>query len=239
MSDPTRNTLDRLMDDIPITPAPIETLLTAGRAARRRKRRTLIGGAAVATALVLGGGALATDTLNRPDTPDTTLPATDPDHGTKQSPSNTPTKSPKTPTPTTVQGPDFGPLGPDGFLELRLGMTMREAVDTGRLQVGDRSGACTDMYLAMYGDSLGGPHGYFTRGQGLSLIFGQGTMTTPENIARGSTRAQVRATYSTITAWDRYLLVDASSTTQYFFTFEGNRVASWGLTLRDNPCFTF
>jgi heat shock protein HslJ len=63
MTDQTRSTLDRLMKDVPMGPAPIDTLLAAGRAAKRRKRRALVAGAAAATALVLGGGAMATQAL--------------------------------------------------------------------------------------------------------------------------------------------------------------------------------
>lgn len=67
MTDQTRSTLDRLMGDVPIGPAPIDTLLTAGRRAKRRRRRAFVSGVASATALVLGGGALATQALTSTD----------------------------------------------------------------------------------------------------------------------------------------------------------------------------
>lgn len=63
MTDHTRTTLDRLMDEVPIGPAPIDTLLMAGRSAKRRKRRALIGGAAVVAAVVMGGSGLAVQSV--------------------------------------------------------------------------------------------------------------------------------------------------------------------------------
>lgn len=78
MTDQTRGTLDRLMGDVPIGPAPIDALLIAGRRAKHRRRRALIGGVAVATALVLGGGALTTQALTRTDGGDDVAVATAP-----------------------------------------------------------------------------------------------------------------------------------------------------------------
>lgn len=75
MTNQTREALDRLMDDVPVRPAPIDVLLTAGRTAKRRKRLRVIGAVAT-TALAVGGGALSTTWLGSGQTdPDGTVVA--------------------------------------------------------------------------------------------------------------------------------------------------------------------
>jgi heat shock protein HslJ len=93
MTDQTHNTLDRLMDDVLIGPAPIDTLLTAGRAAKRRNRRASIAGVAAATALILGGGAMATQALTSAGSTVEGTVATDP----SRTPSEVPTSNAQTP----------------------------------------------------------------------------------------------------------------------------------------------
>jgi hypothetical protein len=58
------STLDRLWDDIPTGHAPIDHLLTSGRAARRRRHRTVVAGAVAKVAVVLGAGVIGTQALN-------------------------------------------------------------------------------------------------------------------------------------------------------------------------------
>jgi hypothetical protein len=55
--------LDRMWDEVPVRPLPLEDLLRAGRAAKRPARRAPLVAAAAATALVLGGGTLAVQAL--------------------------------------------------------------------------------------------------------------------------------------------------------------------------------
>ncbi|GAA1126552.1 hypothetical protein [Nocardioides aquiterrae] len=55
MTDSSLSLLDRL-DRTPVPPAPLDDLLTAGRAARRRRRRA-VGAGAIAAVLILTGGA--------------------------------------------------------------------------------------------------------------------------------------------------------------------------------------
>ncbi|GAA4699440.1 hypothetical protein [Nocardioides conyzicola] len=60
MTDKPPATLDRLWDDIPTGSAPIKDVIAAGHVARRRKRRTALAGVATMTAVIVGGGFLAT-----------------------------------------------------------------------------------------------------------------------------------------------------------------------------------
>jgi hypothetical protein len=84
MNDKAPTALDHLLDQVPVGQAPIGDLLAAGHVAKRRQRRTLIGGVAAATVLILGGGTIATQALDKGDdggytnesnlTADTTIP---------------------------------------------------------------------------------------------------------------------------------------------------------------------
>lgn len=64
MSNEERLGLDKLLNDVPVGPAPLETLLFEGRAARRRRRGMIFGGAALAAVLVGGGGMVAAQALD-------------------------------------------------------------------------------------------------------------------------------------------------------------------------------
>ncbi|MFW6773365.1 hypothetical protein ACOACO_03700 [Nocardioides sp. CPCC 205120] len=69
MNDNAQPALDRLLEEIPVRPAPIGELLVAGRAARRRRRRATITGIAAATALVLAGGVTSVQFLQSSGAP--------------------------------------------------------------------------------------------------------------------------------------------------------------------------
>ncbi|MEU7756872.1 hypothetical protein [Micromonospora sp. NPDC049171] len=55
--------LERLAGRVPVGPAPVDQLLRAGRSAQRRRRQVALFGAAAATALALGGGVVAMDSV--------------------------------------------------------------------------------------------------------------------------------------------------------------------------------
>ena len=128
-------------------------------------------------------------------------------------------------------------LGPDGFLELRLGMSQREALATGRISLGRTVGRCTAFYLARYDDGSGlGPHGYFTRGRGLSIIHGQDRMHTPQGIRRGSRARAVTHSFAHLVGNDSFMTAPASDDAAYFFIVRDKRVAYVGLSLPADPC---
>lgn len=91
--------LDRLMDDVPVGSAPVDALLTAGRAAKRHRRRAFVGGAAAATALVLGGGAMATQAL-------TGAGGSSPDGAVATAPAHTPTEAATSSSRPPLEGLD-------------------------------------------------------------------------------------------------------------------------------------
>lgn len=63
MNDHRPVTLDRLLDDVPIGPAPLTDLLRAGRAAERRKRRIVVT-SALAGVIVFGGALILVPILS-------------------------------------------------------------------------------------------------------------------------------------------------------------------------------
>jgi len=131
---------------------------------------------------------------------------------------------------------DWERLGPDGFIELRLGMTRQEALTTGRIRVGESTNGCTGFYLAMYGDGSGlGPHGYFSN-DGLAVVHAQGGMHTPEGVALGTPAEEVHRTYPTLRRSDGFWVVRASDEADYFFVIEDGAVNFFGLVSSGDPC---
>ena len=63
MSESTRTALERLAAEVEVGPAPIDTLLTAGQAARRRRRRHVAGVVLAASVVAVGGGVVAAQAL--------------------------------------------------------------------------------------------------------------------------------------------------------------------------------
>jgi hypothetical protein len=132
---------------------------------------------------------------------------------------------------------DWEELGPEGFLELRLGMSQNEALETGRITVGKSVDGCTGFYLAMYGDGSGlGAHGYFTNGRGLSVIHGQDEMHTPQGIRLGSRGPALEGSYAHLVGSESFLTAPASDRSSYFFIMENGTVVYFGLALAGDPC---
>lgn len=133
---------------------------------------------------------------------------------------------------------DWELLRPDGFIELRLGMTPQEALKAGRIQLSETARGCTGFYLAMYGDAGGlGPHGYFSK-DGLAVIHAQGGMHTPEGVALGTPAEEVLRTYPAARRSDGLLTVAASNQAEYFFIMGDDAVRYFGLSLSDDPCLS-
>ncbi|MEZ5092469.1 hypothetical protein [Nocardioides sp.] len=125
-----------------------------------------------------------------------------------------------------------GRLGPDGS---GAGWASSGARD--RRIVWRTVGRCTAFYLARYGDGSGlGPHGYFTRGRGLSIIHGQDRMHTPQGIRRGSRARAVTHSFAHLVGTDGFMTAPASDDAAYFFIVRDKRVAYFGLSLPADPC---
>ena len=133
---------------------------------------------------------------------------------------------------------DWEELGHRGFLELRMGMSREEALPGGRIRLGETVGMCTEFYLAICGDATPGPHGYFTRGLGLSALRARGGMHTPEGIDLDSSLANVRHSYARLVGSPEYMTAPVTDDSFYFFTFEQNAVSSFGLALSGDRCLT-
>lgn len=174
------------------------------------------------------------------ETPASTAPAT---ATAKDSPANV-SAFEETRSDTSTSSPrpggelegDWERLGPDGFIELRLGMTRQEALATGRISVGESANGCTGFYLAMYGDGSGlGPHGYFSE-DGLGVVHAQGGMHTPEGVALGTPVEEVQRTYPALRRSAGFWVVSASDRAEYFFVIEDGAVNHLGLVSSGDPC---
>lgn len=132
---------------------------------------------------------------------------------------------------------DWEKLGPEGFMELRLGMSQAEALATGRIALGNTVGRCTGFYLAMYGDASGpGPHGYFTKGRGLSVIRDQGQMHTPEGVMYGTRNVELLDSFAHVARSDSAVTARASNRSDYYFVIDRGSVSDFGLSLPGDPC---
>ncbi|GAA2989888.1 hypothetical protein GCM10010483_38010 [Actinokineospora diospyrosa] len=159
-------------------------------------------------------------------------------------PAATPTTS-ATPTPAIRVPVKYAPvIGPTGYGSLTLGMTLRQAVDTGRVlppdQLSDVAEPC--RLLRVPGQVTGLRVGLID-GVGVVSIPGYGGARTPEDIGPGSTRAQVKRTYPGFREWSGGIAVAVPGhpANQYAFDFGGadlddDRVGSVELSVKDRGC---
>jgi hypothetical protein len=128
-------------------------------------------------------------------------------------------------------------LRTDGFLELRLGMSPRAALETGRITIGRTANGCTEFYLARYGDGSGlGAHGYFSAERGLAVIHAQGEMHTPEGVALGTPVARLQGVYPALRRSGGLMTVRVSDRADYFFVGRNDTVNYFGLSLPHERC---
>lgn len=215
MTDPI-DLLERL--DAGRTPPAVEDVRRRGTQIRRRRTTALTLVVAAAVAVVATGSVLA---LGRPQAGD--APITTP----TSSPSALPTSG-STATPAPPAG-SAGVLGPDGYRDLRLGMTLAQARATGDFALvgvpdGSVTTGCAGFRFAGRPPAQGqGPgditvDGYYSARRGLAAIFARPGMATPEGIGLGSTWAEVRKAYphGRFNA-DHYWIVSTGAGTAYEF----------------------
>jgi len=224
--------LERL--DAGRTPPAVEHVRRRGTQLRRRRTTVLTLAAAAAVAVVATGSVVA---LDRPDA--TTLPVTTPTSSPSSGPSSGPSGTPApSATPTPPAGGN-GVLGPDGYRDLRLGMTLAEARATGDLRLVDapRSAVATGCAGFRLTDQPAGDKnsvdGYYSAAHGLAAVFARPGMSTPEGIGLGSTWAEVHQAYphGRFNA-DHYWIVRTGPGTSYEFGIDHTRtVHELGLML--------
>jgi len=147
------------------------------------------------------------------------------------------------PAPTDGAPASSKVLGPDGYGDLRLGMTAAEVEATGlaRLQpYADPGPNCQTMSIDGWGDSVhpnysGRTHGFVSRNVGLAVIIAQPDMHTPEGIGVGSTVAELRAAYGELIGSDAYSTQPVNGI-GYFFLTDGERVTAFQIELADQDC---
>ncbi|HEU4567712.1 MAG TPA: hypothetical protein VFR99_06715 [Marmoricola sp.] len=235
MTDPI-DLLDRL--DTGRTPPPVEAVRRRGTQIRRRRTTALTLAAAAAVAVIATGSLIA---LGRPGA--TTAPIA-PTHQPTHQPTS---RTSATPTPR-VDSADV--LGADGYRDLKLGMTLQQAKDTGELTLVDAPGGTVTTGCAgfVFADlpAPGGQDtadtkvdGYYSAAHGLAAIFARPGMTTPEGIGLGSSWAEVHRTYpdGRFNA-DRYWIVPTGPGTAYEFGIErDDQVGEMDVMRTDQDCF--
>ncbi|HEY3014738.1 MAG TPA: hypothetical protein VGJ41_06480 [Nocardioides sp.] len=135
-------------------------------------------------------------------------------------------------------------LGPDGYGDLRLGMTAAEVEDTGLATLqpfADPGANCRTMSIHGWGDTVhpnfsGTVHGLVSRNQGLAIIIAQPDMHTTEGIGVGSTVQEIRDAYGELTGSDAYSTQPVDGI-RYFFLTDGSNVTAFQLELADQDCF--
>jgi hypothetical protein len=134
-------------------------------------------------------------------------------------------------------------LGPDGYGDLKLGMTAAEVDATGLATLqpyADPGAACQTMSIAGWGQTVnptisGDVHGFVSKLHGLAIIYAQPGMHTPEGIGVGSTVAEVKAAYGDLTGSDAYNTTPVNGIS-YFFLTDGAKVTAFQIELADEDC---
>ncbi|RLK60123.1 hypothetical protein [Actinokineospora cianjurensis] len=146
--------------------------------------------------------------------------------------------TPTRPQPQAKRGPV---IGPDGYGTLKLGMSQREAVATGRIlsePVGGGSPECRAH------DAPGQVEGAGAVGisdqYGVSIIFGYGGAHTPEGIGVGSTSAEVKRAYPDLKqGWPeshQVTAVPGHSGNRYDFAVVDGKVVQFSLRNQHEVC---
>jgi hypothetical protein len=143
--------------------------------------------------------------------------------------------------PSDGASPSSQVLGPDGYGDLRMGMTAAEVAATGLATVHDESTNCQTMTIAGWGDTVhpnfsGQMHGYVSQTHGLAVILAQPGMRTPEGIGVGSTVSEIRAAYGELTGSAAYSTKPVNGI-RYFFLTDLEKVTAFQIELADQDCF--
>ncbi|MFC4121941.1 hypothetical protein [Nonomuraea zeae] len=88
-------------------------------------------------------------------------------------------------------------LGPYGYGDVRLGMSLKQARATGKIvpRWGARTGSCSAWALKSRPTRKGTAGLYISRKRGVAVIFAPKGVKTPEGIGVGSTMKQVKRAY--------------------------------------------
>lgn len=127
-------------------------------------------------------------------------------------------------------------LGPQGYHQLTLGMSYRDAEATGMLAGPVKAppeDACSTYQLA---EGTVAVHDVTISGTAGVVMFRAAEAVTPEGIGAGSSLERLRATYSDLTAESTGYSATAGPAARYFFTASDDSVTEVQLRAADWPC---
>lgn len=132
-------------------------------------------------------------------------------------------------------------LGPHGYGSVKLGMTTKQAVATGKVvKKLPGGGGCSGWDLKEFRTPKDAVGVYISPRVGLAAIFASKGMKTPEGIRLGSTAKQVKAAYPKIKKdFHGYYVVTVPGNKKAYYTFGVTRgkVTEYGIALKKQDCF--
>ncbi|MFC0115835.1 hypothetical protein [Kibdelosporangium aridum] len=236
-----------------------ETHVVAGAKRVKRRRVAMMSAAGVLSAAVLAGGAfvlaqpspqssqianqptdLPVDNPSSPSeappssatTEQSTLPAAPPNTSRPVEPAPGTVRNPPKTTSTTV--PPIAPaatLGPNGFGNMRLGMTEEELLATGQVQGTQKppTTGCTSYTTKTAGGTV-----WVSPDSGVVAFVFRSGVATPERVGIGSTLEAVKATYPDFSG--NSAKVPGNASAKYQFSITGGKVSGLNLLAAQQDC---
>ena len=128
-------------------------------------------------------------------------------------------------------------LGPDGYGDLRLGMSVEDASATGAATFSDPpQGGCTGFALTGFPVRKGLTDGYLSAANGLEVLFARPGMRTPEGIGLGSSAQDVAAAYPEADASAALATVPVGDA-EYVISLREGKVTELALAMRGQTCW--
>lgn len=171
--------------------------------------------------------------------PTSTVPLPTPAIGATSTPGEPSTpRAPK--APHTPHAPVVATLGPSGYGTLRLGMTVAQARTTRTLvgKIRRTATGCAGYDLRTHPTPANAAGVYLSPRLGVTTIFAQPGMRTPQNIGIGATPAQVKRAYPRLRAGANAAVADVPGDPRatYTFAFTADRVTGISLDLTGQNC---
>lgn len=133
-------------------------------------------------------------------------------------------------------------IGPDSFGGVKLGMTLKQARATGKIvnKIPGSADSCSGWDLKKYRTGSDNVGLYISPKVGVAAFFAPRAAKTPEGVAIGTAKSQLKRAYPHIKKdmhgfW--VTTVPGNKKAYYSFTVEHNKVTQFGIALKTQDCF--